>query len=921
MRPLKLKVSAFGPYANVTEFDFEKLGKGGLYLITGDTGAGKTTIFDAITYALYGSPSGENRDASMLRSKYANSSTPTEVELVFDYYGQTYTVKRNPEYERDAKRGGGKTKQLANAEFIYPDGRVVTKIKDVDNAVKSVIGIDKNQFCQISMIAQGDFLKLLLAPTKERIEIFRHIFKTELYSDLQDILKKKSASLAADCNAIRQSISQYISGIQCDEDSVYYAKVLDARDGGITMESTTELIGQLISLDEDAQRELTKQREEQQKELDGIKALIAKAKDFAAANADLANNEAQYAKLNESLDSITAAFDAEKAKEPLIKEHEQTAEKIRATLPEYDELSAKQKTISENESFIKSARGIIEKSEGNIAALSEEIKNLSEEGKGLQNAGEEKLKLEVRIKELKEQSEKLSALKSNTEELNRAKDKYSAAIAEYEKKQAAYEAADAQYKASSKAYLDAQAGILADTLASGAPCPVCGSTSHPCPAAKPQNAPTKDELDALQDAVQNANKAANNARDNAGSLKGTLDEKGKNVAEEIKALLGDVNAEDAAGAIEEKAKAAADEISKAESDISEEQRRIKRKAEIEKLLPQKTEELEKEKENVHSKREELNVKDAENKALGDRAAELKARLAFGSKEKAEGEIALLCGKAEEIRAAISAAEKSLNGCKEELAALKSAKTEILKRLENAPDIDLDKQLAAQGALEEQLKALEAEEKNVHARLYSNQNTLQSISAKAKELISAEKEYASIKALSDTANGTIQGKDKIMLEAYIQINYFDRIIARANTRLMIMTAGQYDLVRRKDALTKQGQSGLDLDVIDHYNGSVRSVKSLSGGESFKASLALALGLADEIQTSAGGIKLDTMFVDEGFGSLDEESLTQAMKALNSLASGDRLVGIISHVGELKQQIDKQIIVTKDKSGGSKAKIVV
>ena len=178
MRPLKLKISAFGPYAGVTEFDFDKLGTGGLYLITGDTGAGKTTIFDAITYALYGEPSGKNREVSMLRSKYADESTPTEVELVFNYRDKKYVVKRNPEYERESKRGGGTTKQVANAELAYPDGRVVTKIKDVDHAVQEIIGIDRNQFCQIAMIAQGDFLKLLIAPTKERMEIFRHIFKT-----------------------------------------------------------------------------------------------------------------------------------------------------------------------------------------------------------------------------------------------------------------------------------------------------------------------------------------------------------------------------------------------------------------------------------------------------------------------------------------------------------------------------------------------------------------------------------------------------------------------------------------------------------------------------------------------------------------------------------------------------------------------
>ena len=223
------------------------------------------------------------------------------------------------------------------------------------------------------------------------------------------------------------------------------------------------------------------------------------------------------------------------------------------------------------------------------------------------------------------------------------------------------------------------------------------------------------------------------------------------------------------------------------------------------------------------------------------------------------------------------------------------------------------------ALETEQTKLDAASKTIHSRIDVNTSALENIRQKSGNLIETEKKYAWIKALSDTANGNIKGK-KTMLETYIQMSYFDRILSRANVRLMVMTDGQYDLVRNKDAAT-QAKGGLDLDVIDHYNGTRRSVKTLSGGESFKASLSLALGLADEIQSSAGGIKLDTMFVDEGFGSLDEESLSAAMNALSSLAEGNRLVGIISHVGELKQRIDKQIIVTKNKSGGSKAEIIV
>ena len=921
MRPLKLTVSAFGPYAGVTEFDFEKLGTGGLYLITGDTGAGKTTIFDAITYALYGDPSGNNREVSMLRSKYADDSTPTEVVLKFRYRDKDYVVKRIPDYEKAKKNGQGTTRQNAKAEFFYPDGSSVSAIKDVDNAVKSVIGIDRNQFCQIAMIAQGDFLKLLLAPTKERIEIFRYLFKTERFSELQDRLKKESSALSDECTAIKRSIEQFIGGIVCDRDSVDRIEVEKAKKGDLTMEDILLLVEKLISDDEKTEDRLSENKEALQKELDNVKALIAKAKDIAAARADLAKNEADFARLTESQVLISETYRIEKAKEPRMEAFGEKAASIRATLPEYDELAAKQTTVHKNQLFLETAAKKAEKAESRILALTEEIGALTEEEKNLQKAGEDKLRLETERKSLKEQAEKLDVLKKGIRLLETARKKYLDGIRTYEEKAGLAFAADAAFRAGSKAYLDAQAGILADTLTDGAACPVCGSTEHPMVAVRPENAPTKAELDLLQDKAARANNDSNAAREIAGSLKGTLEEKEKSVTEDVRLLLGEVSMEGVSDSIEEKITAITAGIKEIDSKISAEKKKIDRKAEINKLLPQKAEELEKVQKDVVEMRSELTAKTVENKNLETRIAELKAKLSYDSKAKAEEEISALTNAIGQIKKSIDSALKKLTECNEKLVSLKSAKEEIQKRLEGAADMDPEQETAKQICLEEQCKAIEAEEKTVHSRILANKKSLENIKGKAGELIAAEHKYTWVKALSNTASGNISGKDKIMLETYIQMNCFDRIIARANTRLMIMTDGQYDLVRRKEALTKQGQSGLDLDVIDHYNGSRRSVKSLSGGESFKASLALALGLADEIQSSAGGIKLDTMFVDEGFGSLDEGSLSQAMKALTSLADHDRLVGIISHVGELKQRIDKQIVVTKDKSGGSKAEIIV
>lgn len=921
MRPLKLKISAFGPYSGVTEFDFDKLGTNGLYLITGDTGAGKTTIFDAITYALYGEPSGKNREVSMFRSKYADESTPTEVELVFSYRDKEYTVKRNPEYEREAKRGGGTTKQSANAEIIYPDGKVITKIKDVDNAIKDIIGIDRDQFRQIAMIAQGDFLKLLIAPTKERMEIFRHIFKTETYQNMQDRLKRESGKLSDECDAIRRSISQYINGIVCDDDNTDSIEVTKAKNGDITIEDTLTLLEKLISDDEKTEQAIEKNKENLQKSLDAVKLSVNKAKDIISAKADFEKNKTELETETEKQKALSEKAESEKKKKPEIKKLGEQVAEIKALLPDYDEFSEKSAALQKNQKFISNSGELKKNTEKILKAAEDEIAALTKESKALEKAGEEKIKLENEKKVLSDNANKLTTLKLNIDSLEKAETEYKQAIEIYNEKQTIAEKTDTEFKAQYKLYLDAQAGILADTLKKDEPCPVCGSTTHPKPVVKPEKAPTKEQLDTLQSESEVANTNANNARIKAGNLKGAFDEKQNSVTTEINALLGDVKPEETKSLIMVKLSDTDKKINEQIKLIETAQNKILRKEQIEKLLSQKTEELNILKERLTKISDDVKTKVAENKSLEKRIKELKAKLTFDSKEMAEAEIEALTEKTEQMTKAYENTLNELKESGEKLASLKAANEEISKRIGDDTNIDLERETEKLTALEEEQARLEALAKVIHSRISTNKAARDNIKLKSGDLIEAEKKYSWVKSLSNTANGQLSGKEKIMLETYIQMNYFDRIISKANTRLMIMTDGQYDLVRRKEAASKSGQSGLDLDVIDHYNGSQRSVKSLSGGESFKASLALALGLSDEIQSSSGGIKLDTMFVDEGFGSLDEESLATAMKALSSLAEGNRLVGIISHVGELKQRIDKQIIVTKDKTGGSKAEIVV
>ena len=921
MRPIKLKITGFGPYAGVTEIDFNKLGNGGLYLITGDTGAGKTTIFDAITYALYGNPSGNNREVSMFRSQYADPSTPTEVELLFSYYGKEYLVRRNPEYERANKRGEGTTRQRAGAEFVAPGAAPITVIKEVDQAIRDVIGIDRNQFCQIAMIAQGDFLKLLLAPTRERMEIFRHIFKTELYANLQERLKREAGSLGDECQNIRNSIAQYIRGITCEKEEEDYPKVEEAWQGKLVMEDILALLERLIEKDCKKEEELEEEKARKQKELDQIKAELIKAEELLLAQKELERKELLLQKLQEEEKSCENRYRELKEKEPLSKEYTEKAAGIQASLPDYDELDSRKKLLRDNQLLLEQKRKQIAATEQRIIKLEEEAESLTKEEKNLQTAGEEKIRLENERAATEEKGKKLSALRKNIGNLEEIKSDYLLALKDYESKSEITKASEEEYGRKNKAYLDAQAGILAETLKEGEACPVCGSLTHPKTALKPEDAPTKEEVEALRETAAKANEQLTAASEKAGSLKGALKEKEESVSAEVGELLGQIPEEGLEITLKKKIEQLQDLWKKLTAGIKEVVEKEERKKQIEKLLPEKLQELEAERKKLTEYKDILKTKEGEISVLEIRVKELEEKLAFASKNQAREMMDKLRGFVEELQKNLEAAAKKQNSCKEEIAAVKSAKEEIRKTLEENKEVCREGAIEQKVQAEEVLKTIILKEKNIHSRMTANKASLENIRLKGQELITTENKYAWVKALSNTANGNISGKEKIMLETYIQMDYFDRIIHRANTRLMIMTDGQYDLVRSREALTKQGQSGLDLNVIDHYNGSERSVKTLSGGESFKASLALALGLSDEIQASCGGIKLETMFVDEGFGSLDEDSLSQAMKALTSLADNNKLVGIISHVGELKQKIDKQIKVVKDKSGGSRVEIIV
>lgn len=919
MRPIKLTVSAFGPYAGKTVFELDKLGTKGLYLITGDTGAGKTTVFDAITFALYGEASGDNRNPSMFRSKYADTDTPTFVELVFAYAGKVYTVKRTPEYERPKSRGEGFTTQKAEAELIYPDGRVVTKINEVNDAIKEIMGIDRSQFMQIAMIAQGDFRKLLTAETKERQEIFRHIFKTEPYKVLQKRLGDETSLLKKDCDKARNSIDIYIKGISCDENDVLSIDVQKAKKDELPVSEVIELLEHLLKQDTDKMNEAKKNISDADKELEIINANLGKIEAKETAQKKLEKSKNELSLEQETYIALKNSFEYEEKRIPEREKLENQKAKIEAEFPRYEALTNLENDITKAKNDIDIREKQLTKERSELEIQTEEFNDLNNEFKSLSDTSVNKEKISQQLKDAKEKQKKLRALSGLYVEYHKISNKLNSLRDDYLKASETSQEATADYEAKNRAFLDEQAGIIAETLEDGMPCPVCGSTTHPLKAHKAAEAPTEAELKEAKETAENARKADENLSGECKKTKASLDSKRDETNKAIKELWQDVSFENAEMKLPDEQNSISEEIDELTTALKEEEKKLARHRELSESLPIKENDLKEKDKELSDRNTKLQADIAKLNSNEKQFNVEKETLKFNCLSEAQTEVDKLAKVIKKMKGDFESAQKNLNESEKKIAGYNTL-IEGLNKQVNA-DCNYDKETEEQkkNEITEKKKTAEEAENNLHTRIKSNENALTNIRKEIGDLDKLEKRYQWVNALSNTANGNISGKERVMLESYIQAAYFDRIIARANTRFMIMSGGQYELVRQAKAENHKSKSGLDLNVIDHYNGTERSVKSLSGGESFKASLSLALGLSDEIQASAGGVKLDTMFVDEGFGSLDEESLSQSMDALNSLANGNRLVGIISHVAELKNRIDKKIIITKEKSGGSKARI--
>ncbi|MBQ8164243.1 MAG: SMC family ATPase [Clostridia bacterium] len=924
MKPIKMTVSAFGPYSGKTEIDFERLGECGIYLITGDTGAGKTTIFDAISFALFGEASGDNREPAMLRSKYALPNVPTYVELEFVSKGKVYRVKRNPDYERPRERGEGMTVEKADAELTYPDGRApVTKSREVTKAIIELLGFDRNQFTQIAMIAQGDFMKLLTADTENRGKILRDIFKTKVYADIQESIKKFAREIGSRYEILQKSTAQYISGIRIGEASAYIYeadRIKELLKNSCPFDDAVLLLESVIKEDSDTVSEVDKKiagLNEKVKEIDTLYGIAE----------TLEKSLAEITRL--SAERETAVSEVEKAKkeygekilltENVVKLNDRIA-LLKATGDKYGVQSRLKEVIFELNKKLTSSNGIVSSLQKKKESYEKSIELLKKEQAEIKGSDAKLSELKNNFDAHKRRREELKNIHLDLQRYRVLIDEWKKLVSEYEEAAGKSDKAKAEYDIAERLFLDAQAGILAKKLRNGEKCPVCGSVHHPEPAMLCGGAPSEDDVKIKKMQYEKAHKAVIDLSEKAN---------GKKVeSESLWTRIKDVSKEfvelDAAGLTDAVIKAGTAEKNAMEqlaSQIETCEKNVKRFAEIESELPKDETELSKVTEAISSAGAEIAAYTAQLSETEKQLSDINETLEYESRDALEKAISEIAGEKVTLEKNIELSKTALEKSEKHLNALNASIEALEKNTVNSAACTKEELSEQRRVLKTEIESLSEIRDKASSRLDSNNVTLKSIKSNLTESKKTEQQYQMAATLSNTANGTVTGKEKINLETYVQSTYFERIIRRANILLMDMSGGQFELKRRGKADNFKNKSGLELDVIDHYNGSERSVKTLSGGESFKAALSLALGLSNEIQSMAGGIQIDSMFIDEGFGSLDSESLDQAIKVLNRLSDGNRIVGIISHVEELKTRIEKQIVVTKDKTGGSNVNIVV
>ena len=923
MKPLKLTMSAFGSYAGKNVIDFTGQQQG-IFLITGDTGAGKTTIFDAITYALYNQTSGGERNGNMMRSQYAQPETETYVELEFLYRGQTYRVRRNPDYKITKTLKNGKIREQKvphSVELTLPDGTVFPEKKNATDAkIIEILGLTADQFSQIVMIAQGDFLKLLYTKSDERKMIFSKLFRTDIYWKIQENLRRKSMEMDERIQENDRAFEQEKSRI-------------------ILLPESEEL-----PLDE-----LVERLRERLKD-------ALKEQNLRRANVEELNKKiTKYEEINKlfvSLEKIRQNGKELEARQAESKERRQQIENARKA----DKvLVAEQQNLRQQQEVEQSAQAIAKMTEtlANDQEMFETLKTQQQEAEAKQKR--EAADIQKKMLALEQSFPSYEALQNARSEEQQAKKVWEdlgkiseesfhkkkagiAALKEQQKRQeqvveqtkknweqtslSASESAK-HYEHMYEAFLKEQAGILAENLSAGCPCPVCGSTVHPDPAKLSDHAVTELEVEQ----AKKTRAAAEEKRDLAyAAFEAEKTEKQK-LAQAVEKEEADfVLAQTIAKQQRKEAEQNYVSLQKTAEQIREKlvypslAEAKKQYAAMQKALEAAEQEIERKRQKVSELAEAMNTLKGQKLAEEENQKTAK-KLAV----KTEKEYAKLLEKSgfvseetyhlailpERSRSKLEREEKEYESqCLRQQSEQKLLEKQVSGKT-YTDTTELNEQLKAE---KQALKEAEKTYMELHTAYENDRSVLQNCAVYLEKGKKLESEDQVIKSLSKTANGRLSSSAKIDFETYIQRQYFKQIIHEANKRLLTMSNHQFILKLKEEANTgRKTNEGLDLSVYSLVTDSERDVKTLSGGESFLAALAMALGLSDIVERSAGAIHPDMMFIDEGFGSLDAQSRQQAIEVLAELAGDSRMVGIISHVTELKEQIDRKLVVSRTDKG--------
>lgn len=935
LKPIKLVISAFGPYKDRVEIDFTKLGENGIFLITGDTGSGKTSIFDALSFALFGEASGSRRENSSFRSDFASDDISTFVELEFVHKDVFYKLERIPRYTRKKKRGKGITLVGGEASLNFLD-KVITGEKNVTDKCVEILGMNANQFKQIVMIAQGEFLDLLLAKTKDRATIFRHIFGTDIYKDISDCLKNKYLLKKREYEDMFTLIKGYIQGVQL-------SCVLN---GNERTDQVLTLLDKELKSDIEVESNLEEKRMVLLDESSKLVEIISKGKII---NDSILNLN----KANERLNVLLRNKDKIKVKEETVKSNrdiwnvimpkyrelinlkkdfvdkknkiDNNKKDYLVLIDDFEQVMSKYNGIKDILNQIQNYNKLIDETEKKLSLL-DEIDNLNKEFNNLS-----KKLLFCKLEDKREIFRKIKDCRIKKIEIDELRSKIATLKSEYVNNNEIY---IAHYDL----FLSAQAGILATDLKEGQACPVCGSLSHPCLASLVDNVLTKEELDnekrELENKYQVLENVILNLHENEKKFeilrKDIINEDENSLIKEIDELeskclgvkinINDVNVKE----LDKKVQQLSLIIEEKKCILSDEDEKEKLNYELTKYKKLVVN-LEKEIDEIRKKYDLLlnkksNIESLIN-VLNDDIIDLERKIEVVNEDYVICYQELGYNTEEDYltirleKDSILKVEEEINKYKEELLEVKGNINSLEKIVGDQVMVNLSIYEERSQVINNQLDNINLSLKNINSKISNNKKIYDRLKDVSEDLMKLEKEVMIYKDLSDTANGTIAGKNKLEFEQYVQASYFDRVLISANKRLSYMTDDRYQLLRKEESFKVSDKLGLELEVMDYYTGKKRDIKSLSGGESFKASLSLSLGMSDTIQEYSGGVVVDAMFIDEGFGSLDDESLEQAMNAIMMISENNKIIGIISHVNELKSRIDKKIVVKKSSSGSS------